>query len=63
MSFKLHRPGRFPARHRPLPIAGWFISENPLKMDDDLGVPPCQESFIFFCEIVIILCLSDSEWH
>ena len=26
------------------PKNGWFIRENPMKMDDDLGVPPIFEN-------------------
>ena len=29
----------FPARHGGSPIAGWFIMDNPIKMDD-LALPP-----------------------
>ena len=34
------------------PIAGWFIRENPVKMDD-VGVPPCQETSICYFSSVL----------
>ena len=32
------------------PIAGWFMIEKPIKMDD-LGVPLFQETSIYVCSI------------
>ena len=28
------------------PQNAWFVTETPIKMDDDLGVPPFQETSI-----------------
>ena len=33
-------------------IAGWFVMEHPLRMDDDWGYPPFQETFIYTYKIL-----------
>ena len=35
--------GGFPAHHGEIPIAGWFVMENPMEMDNDYrGVSPVR---------------------